>query len=57
MRFDKVRGEAAVVQREDELQFERPCPGIQVTSERAERLIYTVTLSCEPLLVWRLESP
>jgi PAS domain S-box-containing protein len=46
-----------VVQREDDLQIERASPGIEVGTERAERLANLVTLSYEPMLAWQLDGP
>lgn len=46
-----------VVQREDDLQIEVASPGIEVDSERAERLASLLTLSYEPMLAWRLDGP
>src|SRR5579863_2928545 len=48
---------AAVDQREGDLQIELTSPGIEVGSERAERLANLVTLSYEPMLTWRLDGP
>jgi PAS domain S-box-containing protein len=46
-----------LVQREDDLQIERASPGIEVGTERAERLANLLTLSYEPLLAWQLDGP
>lgn len=46
-----------MVQREDDLQIERASPGIEVGTERAERLANLLTLSYEPLLAWQLDGP
>lgn len=48
---------AAVDQREGDLQIEPTSPGIEIGSERAERLANLVTLSYEPMLTWRLDGP
>jgi PAS domain S-box-containing protein len=46
-----------LVQREDDLQIERASPGIEIGTERAERLANLLTLSYEPLLAWKLDGP
>jgi PAS domain S-box-containing protein len=46
-----------VVERDDDLQVERASPSIEGSSERAERLANLLTLSYEPMLVWRLNGP
>ena len=46
-----------MVERVDELQVERAPPSIEGASERAERLANLLTLSYEPMLVWRLDGP
>ena len=46
-----------MVERDDELQVERASPSIEGSSERAERLANLLTLSYEPMLVWRLDGP
>jgi PAS domain S-box-containing protein len=46
-----------VVQREAELKIQREFLGIGLPSERAERLASLLTLSYEPMLVWRLDGP
>ena len=46
-----------MVQREDDLQIERPSPGIAAGTERAERLAHLLTLCYEPMLAWRLDGP
>ena len=46
-----------MVERVDELQVERAPPSIEGSSERAERLANLLTLSYEPMLVWRLDGP
>ena len=55
--FTTRRCEAAVVQREGDLQIGLASLGIEVGSERAERLANLVTLSYEPMLAWRLDGP
>ena len=46
-----------MVQREGDLQIGLASLGIEVGSERAERLANLVTLSYEPMLAWRLDGP
>jgi PAS domain S-box-containing protein len=53
----RLSGRGTVVEREDELQVERASPSIEGASERAERLANLLTLSYEPMLVWRLDGP
>jgi len=45
------------VRREVESKIQREFLGIQPASERAERLASLLTLSYEPMLVWRLDGP
>lgn len=39
------------------MQIELASPGIEVASERAERLAGLLTLSYEPMMAWRLDGP
>jgi PAS domain S-box-containing protein len=45
------------VPREVELKIQREFLGVELASERAERLANLLTLSYEPMLAWRLDGP
>jgi PAS domain-containing protein len=44
------------VQREVELQMERPCAKTEAPSERAQRFANLLMLSYEPMLAWSLDG-
>jgi PAS domain S-box-containing protein len=56
MPFELVRLRV-VVEHEGELHVQRGLLGIQAASERSERLASLLSLSSEPMFVWRLDGP
>ena len=49
--------DSPIVQREVELQMERESAETEATSEPAERLARSASLSYEPMFAWRLDGP